>query len=243
MGDWVRAWRSGTLAWAIIAIASCGDSASPSGEVDARAAAGAADANPRPQRPDGAVDVFAFSCTADLEAMTDDCDVPVTGDVDGASSTFTADIDMAAFTELVMTATICDPTGFVLLLSDSPTGNGGGGDAGTSSNDAEIQLASGTALTGFSNDFHPSGPATVLVDQPGYVNATGCTTVAWTVRDQVFGSDIGGFALESPHLLRINPPADLEGSPDALWHLGVNRTFGNPARDGTGVGRIDIGLR
>jgi hypothetical protein len=38
-----------------------------------------------------------------------------------------------------------------------------------------------------------------------------------------------------PHLLRIDPPTDAEGTPDALWHLGLNRSYANSTRTGTGT--------
>jgi hypothetical protein len=149
-------------------------------------------------------------------------------------SRFAATVDMSGATELAITVTVCDPSGWLVHITDSSTGNGGGGDAATSSNDAEAQLMD-RALTVFSNQDHPSGPATALHSDASYVLASGCTTFTWIVRDQFFGSTHQSVSVSSPHLLRIDPPSDSEGTPDSLWYVGLNRTYGTSMRNGTGV--------
>lgn len=224
----------------ILALVACGDDgkASDAGASDATGDEG--DGN-RPERPDGGP--FAYECVVDLVAMTENCAAPVPPVFDSAQREFRSTIDMTGMTELVITADVCDPTEFVLFVTDSPTGNGGGGDGGTTSNDAEVELNAGTTLGAFANQTHPSGAAFPLLTQPGYVAASGCTTMQWTLRDQFFAANPGDHEVSSPHLLRLNPPDDTEGTPDAVWHLGINRTFADAARDGTGVTRAQLGLR
>jgi hypothetical protein len=144
--------------------------------------------------------------------------------------------------ELVLSVRVCDPTGWTVHVGDSPSNDGGGGDAGQFSNDAEAQLL-GLELAVISNQMHPSGPATDLYRNPAYVGATGCTDFRWTVRDQFFGSDRGAISVTSPYALRIDPPSDSEGPPDALWYVGLNRTYGSAARTGTGATSAAFCLR
>jgi hypothetical protein len=149
-------------------------------------------------------------------------------------------LDMAGATELRLAARICDPAGYVLHLGDSKTNDGGGGDAMTTSNDAEL-LIQDTRLDVFANDlgaqngFHPS-----LLNQVGYVAAEGCTTRALSISDQVV-DDLHDPAVyfESSFLPRISPGGDLEGTPDAIWWLGLNHVVRpEVARAGTGLDKV-----
>jgi hypothetical protein len=148
-------------------------------------------------------------------------------------STFTATVDMTAFTQMELTVSLCNPTGWTVHVGDSPTNNGGGGDASTFSNCAELQLLD-TTMTGLTNDYDPVHPGP-LFTSPGYMPATGCTTFTWIVSDQRVQSSSPVLDYTSPYLLRLNPPADLEGPPDALWYVGLDRTYGEATRSGTGV--------
>ncbi|HEU0036123.1 MAG TPA: hypothetical protein VFQ53_36170 [Kofleriaceae bacterium] len=148
-------------------------------------------------------------------------------------------IDMAASTELVLSATLCNPTGYTIHLADSPSCNGGGGDAAQFSNDAEVYLQD-TAIFAFSNDLAPMAPA-LLGDDPGMLSLTGCQLFTMRVADkEIHVSSPKPFDLVSDFALRLNPPSDAEGPPDALWYLGIDRTTGSAARNGTGVTTVDL---
>jgi len=58
---------------------------------------------------------------------------------------------MTGRSTLGMSITLCNPTNWVVNLGDSPSNDGGGGDATQFSNDAEIQIFMPTGLTIYSN--------------------------------------------------------------------------------------------
>jgi hypothetical protein len=90
------------------------------------------------------------------------------------------------------------------------------------------------SLAIFNNDV---GSATLAHQDLAWAPASGCSTRSVLVSDSRVSScgPASTFALSSPTLFRINPPTDLEGTPDALWWLGLNRTYGSAARTGTGL--------
>lgn len=221
------------------------DAAADAGEPrDATAQADAGDPLDATVHADAGTDAgptpCAYTCEVDLVAGSTTCTGTVSGSV--TTGTFTATIDMSGREELEWTTTLCDPVDWVVHITDSPSGNGGGGDATQFSNDAEAQLV-GTGLDVITNDLDPGGSASRIHTDPAYVPAAGCTTFTWTVRDQFFGSDLGAVAVSSPYILRIDPPTDPEGAPDALWYIGLNRTYGSAARVGTGVTRSTLCVR
>ncbi len=184
-----------------------------------------------------------YTCSVDVASTTTDCAGAITGafGVGLNRDRFTATVDMGGLTELTLSVTICDPTGFTVHVADSPTCDGFGGDAATSSNDAEVQL-SGTTLGVYANQ-NASPPSMLLYSDAAFVAASGCTMFTWTVRDQFFGADVGSVSEASPYLLRIDPPTDTEGVPDALWYVGLNRSYGSTARSGTGVSTATLCVR
>jgi hypothetical protein len=148
-------------------------------------------------------------------------------------------IDMTGRTELFVAAFICDSTGYVVHVGDSPSDDGGGGDAKDSSNDAEVYL-NGSTFEAWGNDFSPPG-ARQLENAPGFAPAAGCFDFEMAVRDQeVETTKPAQLVVQSPFLLRINPPMDREGIPDALWHIGLDRTPGGLLRTGSGLVNVSL---
>jgi hypothetical protein len=141
------------------------------------------------------------------------------------------DIDMAQASRLTITVRICNPASYVLALGDSFTNDGGGGDAGQFSNDAELEIHD-AALLSWANDRNPSDEQSlgVVLD---YVPAEGCVTRTWIVGDSTLITD--GLEINSPYFLRLAPDEDLEGEPDSWWFLGVNRSIWRQDRVGEGV--------
>ena len=198
----------------------------------------APDASPPDASPPDAAPACAFTCTGDLTTDGSTC-AGLTSSV--ANGQYITTIDMGAYSSLAMTATVCNPTGWLFDLADSPTDNGFGGDSGTSMNDAEIQIQS-AALAVYSNDY---GGTATLDSTPNYIPVNGCSTVQWLVLDQNFTSvQPSGVNLVNSALLRINPPTDSPGAPDALWYLGVNTVVQGPGvgRTGTGVQTVTLCL-
>ncbi len=143
-------------------------------------------------------------------------------------------IDMSSHDGIVLELEICDPTGTVFQVSDSITGAPGGGDAGTSAHDADV-LLSGT-------DLHLRASSTAAVPESvvaSFVPATGCTTRRIVLSEQTLWLVDVGRGLCGSGVLRINPPIDAEGTPDALWHLATAGSV-DGAASGSGLRSADI---
>ena len=207
----------------------------PVGPIDAPA--GPPDASlPDASPPDAAPPACAFSCTVDLTSDGATC-AGLPSAV--ASGEYITTLNMGAYTSLTMTAMVCNPTGWIFDLADSPTDNGFGGDAGTSMNDAEIQVQNGTFAV-YANDYDNTA---LLNATPNYISSTGCTTITWLVLDQNFTSITpSGINLVSDGLLRINPPTDSPNPPDALWYLGLNVVVSGSGSGRTGTGVMNATL-
>ncbi|XP_055897782.1 uncharacterized protein LOC129928258 [Biomphalaria glabrata] len=127
-----------------------------------------------------------------------------------------------------------DPQGWVYNLGDSSTNNGYGGDAGTQSNDAEMQLY-GT-LSGYYSDVKGSQLAFGMANNNN-VRATllaGDHCVTWynecDPTSLNYFCSKGWFALNDDH--------DSEGPVNNDLYLGVNRAIGAPELVGKGVCKI-----
>jgi hypothetical protein len=138
---------------------------------------------------------------------------------------------------------VCNPKGLWLHLADSPSCDGGGGDATQFSNDAEIELQN-AGLWVFGNDYGriADKQTPVLAGKADYVESTGCSVRTLVVAD---GSVRGAqplINLRSPFSLRLDPPADHEGTPDRVWYLGLNRSVGSaaPSRSGSGLSWVEL---
>lgn len=182
-----------------------------------------------------------YQCAIDVLANSNTCSAAVSAMLMGSRGT--AVINMSGYTELELRAMICDPTEWVLHLGDSPTNDGQGGDVGTTSNDAEAHFIFGTQYQVWGNDY-VSGAAKTLADVPNALPASGCSSVVMIVRDQYIevAQPVSNI-VNSQYALRINPPTDMEGTPDALWYLGMNRTIGSMLRTGTGLQNVSLCLR
>ena len=126
------------------------------------------------------------------------------------------------------------------MIRDSRTGNGWGGDTGSSSNDAELHLnggAQGAATYVYSSDERPAGHEPLLATDASTYADSRCAVRTFYVADGQVAID-DGFSVCSPALLRIDPPADREGAPDAAFWIGIHRTVDDPSRTGSGVRRV-----
>src|SRR6185436_1394304 len=101
-----------------------------------------------------------------------------------------------------------DPAGFSFDLGDSPTNDGGGGDANSTCYDAEVQLNFEVfSLRGADGVTGPNPiiPATALVAQAG------CSSLRFVVDDQLVRVIPSGPEATTPFGLRIDPPACTDG--------------------------------
>jgi hypothetical protein len=153
-------------------------------------------------------------------------------------------VNMSTARSLVMEVEVCDPAGWIFHMSDSPSGNGWGGDGGTTSNDAEFQLNAASPNVGmavYASDL-AHGQYQGAMQSHLFSGANGCVTRRILVADQQLATD-DGLAMCDPALLRINPPSDAEGTPDAMWWIGIGSTFSDPSRSGAGMQRMTFCVR
>jgi hypothetical protein len=179
---------------------------------------------------EGAPDACASHCHIDALAHTTDCDEISLSE----SNPSLATLDMGSDDGALITMEICEPTGLVFQLSDSPTAHAGGGDAGSTSHDADIALDGTTlhlrAATGSS--VPPSAVSS-------FVTATGCSTRTLVVADQIAYLVESGAGLCGTGMLRIRPPADDHGAPDALWYLSLAGSVDGQT-SGSGLRSLDL---
>lgn len=163
-----------------------------------------------------------------------ECDAatPSTG-ADGSERPGVLELDLHDHEGVILTVEICDPSGTVLQIGDSPTTAAAGGDGGTSSHDADLVL-SGTTLT--------VRPATTAETQAseiaGWATATGCSTRTLVLSEQLVYLVENEAGLCGPGLLRIDPPTDAEGSPDARWYLATAGSI-DGTQSGSGLRRVE----
>jgi len=175
-----------------------------------------------------------YQCALPTDGSATDCvgpEITLDTSVQGVPR---AVIDMTGYTHLRIKVEFCDPLEFAFGLGDSDTNDGFGGDAGTFSNDAEITLYQGTLLV---HDSTQDFDTLELLNEPDFIPADGCVSRELVVADQHLEVTDLEKVIDDPELLRINPPTDTEGDPDALWYLGLN---GVPR---VGSSRVGVGAK
>lgn len=184
-----------------------------------------------------------YSCSVDVGEATSDCTGPV--QVTSLSAQMgTLAVDMSAFKALTLEVEVVDPSGYVLDIGDSYCSDGGGGDCGAVSNDAELEVTrdsqGGFPLTLWASDAVVTNPdTTVLATIPAFFNATGTTQRTLYLSDGKLRLDGTAQWWESPALLRLGAP-DTEGTTDSMWYIGLNRVVWNALRSQP---RIGSGIR
>jgi hypothetical protein len=196
------------------------------------------------------VQACAARCTINAAAGSHDCSGAVAQNlwqddgVDNWRGVFTLDLGSAS--RLYLVAEICDPDSWVMHVGDSPTNDGAGGDASSSSNDAEVHVGrdSGATSDGLYMFARQAASSATLISDADFVALSGCTTTRFVVEDQRFRSWTPKVVdVQDADGLRLNPPTDTEGTPDALWYLGINRVVRTTSgRVGDGVTRADVCL-
>jgi len=180
----------------------------------------------------------AFTCVDDYAGMSTTCGAgPITFALFSPGDPHVLRADLAGLTSLEATIEVCDPVGPVFQIADSATNKRVKGDTGEASNDAHVLLLDSTL------EFHRSDYGVGSDLNVGFVPATGCSTRTITVADRLVQAP-PTLAITEDAALRLDPPADAEGTPDRLWYLGINRTVNIGAPDeGSGLVRVTFCLR
>ena len=145
----------------------------------------------------------------------------------------------------VLRVETCDPQGWTVHIGDSPTNNGGGGDAGSSNHDAEAQSRD-NILSVFESDL---GTGAETCRFTGPVSPTGCIVQQYFVQNDFFEFDPAVSLPFNPlsicgngDIFDFNPydEADAE-DPSGLYedklYVGLNQTYGSASRNGSGIKR------
>jgi len=131
------------------------------------------------------------------------------------------------------------PSDWTVHIGDSSTNNGYGGDGGTQSNDAEMQVY-GTTMAVYGKDGTPVQP---LAQVPGIVEQ-GTRLILDVSNEQLRWHNYDGEAdtLVSSLLYALDGQGDSEGPVNYDVYAGFNRTVGSYWRDGSGVTKVKIRL-
>lgn len=166
-----------------------------------------------------------------------DCDAPfVVREVDGPTGVLAVKVPPRQ--SLYVSAWVCHPRGYLLHIGDSPSNDGGGGDAGHKSNDAEVALKDRTLEVSRNDYVDPNYPRTQVYRQ---LTAGACQEVKMVVSDnRLEVATQRGTKRFSGNLLRLSPQRDAEGAPDDWWYIGVNRVVGGRRRVGAGLQRVNL---
>jgi hypothetical protein len=144
-----------------------------------------------------------------------------------------------------------NPLGISVNIGDSATNNGHDGDAGTQSNDAEMQIGVSPSafpmnhpeqndLSIYGNDYHiPQQNDYRLFSKPDLVSNG--TKIALTVGNEYLGWDNGSQTghLSSPYLYALDGQPDDEGPVNYDIYAAFNRSISS-SRPGSGVSKVTI---
>lgn len=130
------------------------------------------------------------------------------------------------------------PTGWTVNIGDSATNNGYGGDAGTQSRDAEMQVV-GAEMAIFGNDFNIP-PGGLLKTITNIANTS--YPLNLQVKDQYlyWQMYVVNGSWSSPYLYALAGESDIEGPINYDIYAAFNRTINDPGRSGSGVARVKI---
>lgn len=128
------------------------------------------------------------------------------------------------------------PTGFTVNIGDSATNDGGGGDSGTQSNDAEMQVL-GQAMSVFGHD----GTATYPVLTVPSTALASNSTATFDISDRTLCWSFGTYTCAtSDSLYALNGQPDSQGPVNYDIYAAFNRVIAGTYRTGTGVSSITV---
>ncbi|MFN7133017.1 MAG: hypothetical protein ACK4N5_13125, partial [Myxococcales bacterium] len=186
--------------------------------------------------------VDTLGCTIDVAGNTHDCAaVAPVKSVALSGQKGVAVLDLQVWDEVRVEIEVCNPTGWPFHLADAPTSDGGCGDSGTRSNDAELWISMpdiGVCENDLGYKTHPNKIQTWSFPGP---NPTGCSTQSFVVHDGFVYLGSANAAIAGNHLFRFGTPDPEAGQPDWDLHLGLNRIVGDDtSRHGTGLTKVKL---
>jgi len=136
------------------------------------------------------------------------------------------------------------PSGWTVNIGDSASNNGYGGDGGTQSRDAEMQIINGNMSVN-GNDYNtPAGAQLTQGNVPNLVS-NGSRVELEVSNEKLAWDNKSGLqnSLTSPYLYALNGQHDDEGPVNSEMYAGFNRVISGPgARIGSGASKVTIML-
>lgn len=198
----------------------------------------------------GTTTATQYACTIGISPSSNNCtegEITVTTN-SGAQRVARIDLN-GGYLRLDAFADVCSPSGWWLHFGDSPTNDGGGGDAGTTTHDAETyDLDSSVQFFGTFNSSR--GLLDPWFQAFSITPATGCFRVQWSImQGQILFNGTGNPSNSSSivittingfeHAPYLEADSEDPNSADAnFWYTGINRTINNASRSGVGVNRV-----
>ncbi|MCU0543977.1 MAG: hypothetical protein MUE44_17670 [Oscillatoriaceae cyanobacterium Prado104] len=134
------------------------------------------------------------------------------------------------------------PSGWMVNIGDSVSNDGYGGDAGTQSNDAEMQIVKG-GMAVFGNDYNkPAGAQIVQGNVPNLVGKDSRLELEISNKNLAWNNNKGlQNSLNSPYLYSLARQADATGQVNSSIYASFNRVIRDRAdRLGSGVSKVTI---
>ncbi|HEY8020912.1 MAG TPA: hypothetical protein VIH93_07415, partial [Thermoanaerobaculia bacterium] len=143
---------------------------------------------------------------------------------------------------------------WVIHFADSPTCDGGGGDAGTTTHDAETYLTNGTTFQMMGTYDYAHATLDPWFSESGIVSASGCYQTHWIVQEGAVTFDDNTNTTGSPKVVlntihgfatapyKEADSEDPSGADANLWYVGVNRTVYRADRSGSGANKVCLVL-
>ncbi len=192
-----------------------------------------------------------YKCDVNLAANTSSC---TGGPITAVSGGNTDDqrtfrVNTSGYARLDALIEVCNPTGWWIHFGDSPGNDGGGGDGGQTYHDAETYFT-GTTFYTIGTYNYSQGALDPIVTVPNLVASNICRTVHYTLQESRVDFDDDGNAadtalqtVQSLSLHEVSPYNESDGEDpygnDAnYWYAGINRTYADAYRNGTGVTRV-----
>lgn len=191
----------------------------------------------------------AYQCTVNVAGGTNDCIGPVALQTSSGNQR-TLQVNLSGgYVRLDAFIDVCDPTGWWIHFGDSPGNDGGGGDGGQTYHDAETYFT-GTTFYTIGTFNYSQNALDPIVTNPSSIPASGCRTVQYTIQESRVDYDDDGdpsdAAMRTVQSLSLfeAPPYNESDSEDPngnyanYWYAGINRTYADGTRSGTGVNKV-----
>lgn len=181
----------------------------------------------------------AYQCTINVASGLHNCTNGIVTVLSSSGNQRTARIGLSNYVRLDALVDVCNPTGWWIHLGDSPTNNGGGGDAGDTDYDAEAYVL-GTAFEMVGTFDTVRQVLDPIYKVENAVTASGCSQVQWTIYEDQLAFDDDGVTSDLP-LAEIGTKNGFErnsGNDSYKWYAGINRTVGDAFRSGSGVTKV-----